>query len=653
MKILLLLLPALLAAQTPQFPSNIATDGQLKIASNNIVTKIPRAVTAGDTLILVLNPAGIVPNMLLTIDVEIMNVVSVAGNQVTVTRGFDGTLAVAHQANRPVSANVDAWHNNSVKAEVTAIETTLGPNLVNITNPPASASIYTFTANPAGTLTGGVLNAVTMTPCPRGVSGADTGHAIRVNNAESVLIAGGSCTSGASSGSLFLSPVASYTAGYTLTSATGGIQEAVCVLPTTGGAANISTNVTLTANVSACSKTNLTLHRSPGVTITGAFTILGNTPAATTESADYTSGAVSVGSAISHWSFMDASPDLTAINGNWNQARFTVNNASGLVEFGSYGNYPTTSAVTGANDATVNGGATWHGQAMGVAGGVRGGNGPNVGVFGNCWADVSPVGGCWGANFVTNGKGVHTNLWGIETDINTDGPPATLPNQAWGQTIVSAAYGWPIFDYLGLAIQKADSPLHQHYPFKNSIASQDGAALHGFELDAIYKPETLPILFSALPAAQINIYTVYYCSDCTGGFALTTCAGGGTGAFALGVSGAWKCINNDPAQDFQFTGLDSTNTRHRGGVSMDGVGNLQMFADPNALLILTHAAGNPGVSIFPDSSVNLPGVNYAALGAPTLPKMQWCKDCTVASTCSNAGSGAWAFSNGSRWSCPF
>lgn len=80
-------------------------------------------------------------------------------------------------------------------------------------------------------LTGGSQATVTLTPCPVGVdttSGA--GYDVLISGggnseAVTVLAASGSCTSGATSGTITFTPFFSYAAGYSIGSASSGIQE--------------------------------------------------------------------------------------------------------------------------------------------------------------------------------------------------------------------------------------------------------------------------------------------------------------------------------------------------------------------------------------------------------------------------------------------
>lgn len=93
---------------------------------------------------------------------------------------------------------------------------------------------FTYTVGD-GRLTGDLSAAgaktVTLTPCPTGVAGAHTDHYYYISGgvgtAETVLGTGGTCTSGASSGTLTFTTVNTHTGSWTFASATAGIQEAL------------------------------------------------------------------------------------------------------------------------------------------------------------------------------------------------------------------------------------------------------------------------------------------------------------------------------------------------------------------------------------------------------------------------------------------
>lgn len=121
-----------LAAQTAKYPTAVATDADLMVARNRVSTTLSASITAGATSLRVASATNIVVNMLLTIDSEIVKVTGVSGTTLTVTRAFDSTTAAAHSVGRPVEARIAAWHHNAIAAEVKAIQTTLGANMVNV-----------------------------------------------------------------------------------------------------------------------------------------------------------------------------------------------------------------------------------------------------------------------------------------------------------------------------------------------------------------------------------------------------------------------------------------------------------------------------------------------------------------------------------------
>ncbi len=255
----LLLLCGFACAQTAKYPAEVVTDAHLTVARNGVRTTLAAPMSAGATSFTVRSATNIVPNLLLTIGTsEIVKVCSVAGTTVTVGysacpnvdgRGFDGTTAAIHTSGEAVAAYPTAWHHNVIAAEIKAMQAT-----AQASGTPLSASFYDFAAqSPAESLiAGGVGQAITLTPCPLGVAGADTAHYLRLTgaNAETVLITGGTCTSGAATGTVTFTPANNHTAGaYTVTSATAGVQEAINVLPATGGTVKVSGQVTITGMI--------------------------------------------------------------------------------------------------------------------------------------------------------------------------------------------------------------------------------------------------------------------------------------------------------------------------------------------------------------------------------------------------------------------
>jgi hypothetical protein len=105
-------------------------------------------------------------------------------------------------------------------------------------------------------LTAGSQATVTLTPCPVGIdTTSGSGYQVLVSgggNSEAVgIVAGaGGCTSGAASGTIKFTPVFSYAAGYTISSASSGIQETLnagCGVDPTSYK-NSQCNVTIPAN---------------------------------------------------------------------------------------------------------------------------------------------------------------------------------------------------------------------------------------------------------------------------------------------------------------------------------------------------------------------------------------------------------------------
>jgi hypothetical protein len=229
--ILTALVAVSLFAQTAQYPGSVASDSHLKVRKNFVVTALAGAISAGDTLLTLRDASRIEANMLLTIDQEVVNVVSVSGNNITVQRGFDNTTAASHRNNAAVVQYPTAWDLNALKEEVKAIQTQLGVGMANVTTAGVALSTrYQWSQTPSGSLSVGA-NIVTLTPCPSGVAGANVGHNLWISGgtgtAEAVLITGGSCTSGANSGTVVFTAANTHSGNWTIGSATAGIQEAI------------------------------------------------------------------------------------------------------------------------------------------------------------------------------------------------------------------------------------------------------------------------------------------------------------------------------------------------------------------------------------------------------------------------------------------
>lgn len=123
-----------------------------------------------------------------------------------------------------------------------------------------STSDYNFTAQqPGGTLTATVGATITLTPCPLGVAGTHTvagnlPHLLYISGgtgtAEAPAITGGTCTSGATTGTITLTPANSHSGAWTIQSNTTGAQECIYVAGATGACRMPAGHVDLWANTS-------------------------------------------------------------------------------------------------------------------------------------------------------------------------------------------------------------------------------------------------------------------------------------------------------------------------------------------------------------------------------------------------------------------
>lgn len=134
--------------------------------------------------------------------------------------------------------------------EITIIGT--WPNqTISFNNPSVLSSDFVFTPqSPGGSLTAGSPQTVTLTPCPVGVAGSDTKHYLYVSGgtgtAEAVLITGGTCTSGAMSGTVIFTPANNHTGAWTIATATVGATEAEYALlsiSSVGGTVNLPNGI--------------------------------------------------------------------------------------------------------------------------------------------------------------------------------------------------------------------------------------------------------------------------------------------------------------------------------------------------------------------------------------------------------------------------
>lgn len=223
-----------------RYPSAIAYDDPLKVASNRVRTTLVRNVSTGDTLLTVSDASRLVPQMLLTISSEIISVSSISGNVLTVVRGFDGTHPACHSAGSLLEANITAWHHNALAAEITAIETALGPNLSNVGGGAGqgyyidSSSFIWFRTNginATGDLSGTGSKVITLQPLPQGLV---VGNYVRLyggTGTEEVSQITGITGTAGGNGTVIVSTANSHSGSWQISTASSGIQEALCFLP--------------------------------------------------------------------------------------------------------------------------------------------------------------------------------------------------------------------------------------------------------------------------------------------------------------------------------------------------------------------------------------------------------------------------------------
>jgi hypothetical protein len=213
------------------YPASLATNARLMVAVDRLQIALALALPSSALQMSVSDSSLIVPNVLLSIDNEIVQVTSVTGTLIGITRGFDGTLAAAHAAGATVSGLVDAWHHNALASEVEAIEQALGVDLTNVNSTAIVSGRYIFPPQtPGGSLIVG-SNVITMSPMPVGVNGSDSGHYLYVSGgtgtAEPCLIVGGSGLAGQASGQIIIQCANTHTGAWTIQSATAGINEMI------------------------------------------------------------------------------------------------------------------------------------------------------------------------------------------------------------------------------------------------------------------------------------------------------------------------------------------------------------------------------------------------------------------------------------------
>jgi hypothetical protein len=118
---------------TPIFPTEVATDLNLMVASNRALSTLTYPTDSVQTQFTVVDGTKFIPPCLVQIDTEIILVGEVAGNILqSCVRGFSLTSSASHGQNADVKGYVLSYHHNQVAAEIKAIESALGANLGNV-----------------------------------------------------------------------------------------------------------------------------------------------------------------------------------------------------------------------------------------------------------------------------------------------------------------------------------------------------------------------------------------------------------------------------------------------------------------------------------------------------------------------------------------
>ena len=123
----------------------------------------------------------------------------------------------------------------------------------NLANTRYVTASWSWQQSPADSLATAGSNTIHLTPCPLGIDTSNTAsrpyyvYVAGTGAPETALVTGGTCTSGAASGTIVVNTAGSHSAGYTVGSSTSGIQEALndsgnigagIVIPPTGANAN-------------------------------------------------------------------------------------------------------------------------------------------------------------------------------------------------------------------------------------------------------------------------------------------------------------------------------------------------------------------------------------------------------------------------------
>ena len=173
---------------TAVFPTALATDSILPVASGSFSTTLTGNINSSVTTIPVATITGLNTPCLVRIENEIILVGGASSLNLTgCTRGFNGTSAVSHLSSKIVSAYIFEWHFNQLAAEVKAIENFLGITGGNIVVSGQSAAggdlagnypapnLKVLSPNPAGTYLSANITVDSKGRVTAGADGAGAG----------------------------------------------------------------------------------------------------------------------------------------------------------------------------------------------------------------------------------------------------------------------------------------------------------------------------------------------------------------------------------------------------------------------------------------------------------------------------------------------
>ena len=365
------------------------------------------------------------------------------------------------------------------------------PNTGNLTTyqfaslPTISAPDYNFSAMSCSSLlvcapsgsSGGSLapgnNVLTFAPVPQGVNGSDLSgtHGIWVSGgtgtAEAGTITGGSGTEGQASGQIILNVANAHSGAFTLSPIAGGLQEAICSVPPSGGDVLIpgGSTLTLLSNVTSCGKGYLRVTLGAGAVVSGAYTIMGAAPS------------TNQGQQI-----MQNVPNYSTLDTLWNGTQFDIGGFPLDLQVG-FGLNPNVQALVGSVNPPNTVQSTPYQIISGVSGYANSYNSSenSVGLYGQCYG-FGAGSSCWGLNVEANHvSGIGGGIVGIEADVEEATAAGQGASLVFGVSSVAdfvtpLVAGGTSYAFAGQSVS--------NYPFTYTFGSLPGTASIGLYLGA-------------------------------------------------------------------------------------------------------------------------------------------------------------------------